>query len=76
MNYFIIAIILNIFNDNIIPNEIKGIKYNFLDLYERIYINDNEMDNNDYKTILEELKNSIIQNKKIIGFSIGQIIFL
>ena len=65
---------IGIFNDNIIPNEIKGFKYNFPDLYEGIYINDNGIDIKDYEPIPEEIENLILPNEKILNSQFGQII--
>ena len=65
---------IGIFHDNIIPNEIKGFKYNFPDLYQGIYINDNGIDIKDYEPIPEEIENLILPNEKILNSQFGQII--
>jgi len=65
---------IGIFNDNIIPNDIKGYKYNYPDLYNGIYKNENGIDIKDYEPIPDEIENLILPNEKILNIQFGQII--
>ena len=65
---------IGLFNDNIIPNDIKGYKYNFPDLYNGIYNKENGIDIKDYEPIPEEIENLILPNEKTLNTQFGQII--
>ena len=65
---------IGLFNDNIIPNEIKGYKYNYPDLYNGIYNNENGIDIKDYEPTEDEIENLILPHEKIFNNQFGQIV--
>ena len=65
---------IGIWNDKIIPDDIKGFKFNYIDLYFGIYKNNNGIDIKDYEPIPEEIENLCLPEKKNFNPQFGEII--
>ena len=65
---------IGIWNEKIIPNEMKGYKFNYVDLYTGIYKNNNGIDIKDYEPIPEEIENLCLPTKRHFNPQFGEII--